>query len=247
MKETRIIMGMPITIEIVDDTIGNQDLETVFAYFAQVDETFSTYKETSEISRINAGILTKDEWSDDMITVMEACEKTKQETNGFFDIDKGGLRDPSGYVKGWAISNAARTLGTLGYRNYYVEAGGDIQAAGTNGEGTPWTVGIRNPFSSAEIVKRVFLANMGMATSGTYVRGQHIYDPHQPGKKITDILSLTVLGPDIVDADRYATAAFAMGKEGITFIASLTDFEAYMIDSRGIATFTAQFTRYVLP
>ncbi len=55
MKETRLLMGMPITVEIADAAARRDDLERVFASFAQVDEIFSTYKETSEISRINRG------------------------------------------------------------------------------------------------------------------------------------------------------------------------------------------------
>ena len=30
----------------------------------------------------------------------------------------------------------------------------------------------------------------GIATSGSYVRGQHIYDPHAPDLPIADIVSL---------------------------------------------------------
>ena len=54
MKETRLIMGMPIEIEIVDNGAGKV-LEAAFAYLVSVDERFSTYKEESEISRINRG------------------------------------------------------------------------------------------------------------------------------------------------------------------------------------------------
>ena len=52
MKETRVIMGLPITIEVPEDTNPNL-LGTIFSYFVSVDEQFSTYKETSEITKIN--------------------------------------------------------------------------------------------------------------------------------------------------------------------------------------------------
>ena len=84
-----------------------------------------------------------------------------------------------------------------------------------------------------------------MATSGTYIRGQHIYNPHNRVQTFDDIVSLTVIGPNIYEADRFATAAFAMGKSGIDFIESLPGFEGYIIDSNGIATMTSGFENYV--
>jgi thiamine biosynthesis lipoprotein len=86
---------------------------------------------------------------------------------------------------------------------------------------------------------------MGVATSGTYVRGQHIYNPKILGPLETDILSLTVIGPNIYEADRFATAAFAMGREGIVFIERRDGLEGYMIDLNGQATLTSGFERYV--
>jgi len=118
--------------------------------------------------------------------------------------------------------------------------------SGCNSDDEPWRVGIRNPFDSEEIVKVLSLTDRGVATSGTYVRGQHIYNPLADGQLITDILSLTVIGPDIYEADRFATAAFAMGRDGIHFIESLDDFEGYMIDKDKQATFTTGFKKWVL-
>lgn len=239
-------MGMPVTIEVVDSHATLQDFEQVFDCFVAIDERFSTYKESSEISLINNGALPEEEWSNDMKEIMVACEKTKLETHGFFDIAHNGLLDPSGYVKGWAIQQGATLLQKAGFQNYYVEIAGDLQVAGYNSEGQPWVIGIRNPFNGEEVIKRVALENKGMATSGTYIRGQHVYNPHNASEKLTDIVSLTVIGPAIVDADRYATAAFAMGAEGISFIASLPDFEGYQIDAKKMATFTPGFNQYVL-
>jgi thiamine biosynthesis lipoprotein ApbE len=51
MQETRILMGMPITVEIVEDRLPQEQIQgaiqAVFAYFEYVDEKFSTYKECS--------------------------------------------------------------------------------------------------------------------------------------------------------------------------------------------------------
>ncbi len=224
---------------------GMKLIARVFTYFAYVDDHFSTYKPDSEISRINQGALAIGQASRDMRTVFALAEDMRLETDGYFNIAHEGKIDPSGLVKGWAISNAATMLRDVGCENFYVEAGGDFQAAGVNAESRPWRVGIRSPFNTAEIVKVLEIRDRGVATSGTYIRGQHIYNPVTGGPTDPEILSTTVIGPDVWQADCYATAAFAMGRDGIEFIESLEGFEGYIIDSDGQATFTSDFRRYV--
>lgn len=246
MKQTKLIMGMPVTVEIVDAFATKKVLGEIFDYFTYIDNKFSTYKENSEIIHINQGKLQKKDYSCDMKEVLKLCEQTKSETNGYFDIEMNGKRDPSGLVKGWAIYNAANLLAGMGFKNYYVEAGGDIQVSGKNRDGKKWRIGIRNPFNRNETVKTVSLTNNGIATSGTYIRGQHVYNPFNPKQKISDIVSLTVIGKNIYEADRFATAAFAMGKSGIEFMEKLSGFERYMIDSMETATFTSGFNKYTI-
>jgi thiamine biosynthesis lipoprotein len=243
MKQTRLLMGMPITVEIVDERVRRRDIDAVYDYFTAVDNRFSTYKPDSEISRINAG-LDKSRWSKEMKTVLQLCDETKRATGGYFDIEHGGRRDPSGLVKGWAIQNAAELLKRRGFQNFYVEAGGDIQTSGLNTSGELWTVGIRNPLNREEIIKTVQLSGQAIATSGTAIRGQHIYNPRAPGLPYVDVLSISVVGPNIYDTDRFATAAFAMGKKGIAFIEVLPDYEAYMVGADQTATLTSGFANY---
>jgi FAD:protein FMN transferase len=244
MKQTRILMDMPVTIEVVDQSVTPEDIDRIYQYFTYIDTTFSTFKEDSEISRINRKELLEHDYSDDMKTIFSLAQKTKQETRGYFDIDRDGGIDPSGIVKGWAIYKAATVLEKRGFKNYYVDAGGDIQTSGKNAEGNFWRIGIRNPFNRNENVKVIHVSTAGVATSGTYIRGQHIYNPHNKNQDITDVVSLTVIGPNIYEADRFATAAFAMGKKGIEFIEELRGFEGYMIAKDGIATYTSGFDTY---
>jgi len=247
--ETRLIMGMPIEIEIVGG--APEAFEQAFSYLVGVDERFSTYKETSEISRINRGELQPEEASEEMQEVFALAEKTKRETDGYFDINlpaqagrPDGLIDPSGIVKGWAIKNAAAIIAGAGYTDYFVNAGGDIASRGKNKEGNDWSVGIRNPFNPNEIVKVIYPRGKGVATSGSYIRGDHIYNPHAPDQKIEEVVSITIIAPDVLEADRFATAAFAMGKKGIECIEGLPGFEGYTIDKDGIATMTSGFDAY---
>ncbi|MFA6278716.1 MAG: FAD:protein FMN transferase [Candidatus Paceibacterota bacterium] len=247
IRDVRLIMGMPIEIEIVDDS-ARDTLESAFAYLVSVDERFSTYKEDSEISRINRSEIESDVVSVEMREVFAIAEKTRIETNGYFNIKKpDSTIDPSGIVKGWAIRNAAALIREAGYEHYFVNAGGDIATSGKNIDGGEWSVGIRNPFNSNEIVKVVYPHGKGIATSGSYIRGNHIYNPHNTKEELHDIVSITVIGPDVLEADRFATAAFAMGKGGITFIAQLSGFEGYAINVDGIATMTSGFAEYTNP
>jgi FAD:protein FMN transferase len=238
-------MGMPITIEITGKSVKDSYFQLVFDYFQYIDEIFSTHKKTSEISRYNNGLLTKNKLSFDVIKILDLAELTKKETKGYFDIKKGGKIDPSGIVKGWGILNAAKLLWKKGLHDFYIEAGGDIQVSGKNSQGSNWIIGIRNPFNRFENIKILSITNRGVATSGTAVRGQHIYNPFSPKDKIEDIVSITVIGPNVYEADRFATSAFAMGKKGIEFIEKLEGFEGYMIDSKKIATYTAGFDQYI--
>lgn len=245
MKRTQLIMGMPISVEIQDESASAADIDSVFAYFTAVDEQYSPYKATSEVSRINAG-LAPGEWSDDMKRIVELCEQTKRETNGYFDAYYNGTFDPSGIVKGWAIQAAAGILHERGCDNFYIDAGGDIQASGLNSDQQPWRVGIRNPFDREEVIKVLAVTTEGVATSGTAIRGSHIFNPLLHAPASSDIVSLTVVGPNVYEADRLATAAFAMGQAGASFIEGVPGVEAYVIGADRQATLTSGFEKYVV-
>jgi thiamine biosynthesis lipoprotein len=244
MRQTQLIMGMPITLEIVGADRPEAAMAAVYDYFRAVDARYSTYKNTSEITQINQGLPAED-WSEEMKAVLALCEQTKAETDGYFEVRCNNQIDPSGLVKGWAINNAAKLLLEQGVQNFYIDAGGDIQVHGMNAEGTAWRVGIRNPFNRDEIIKVITVSGEGVATSGTAIRGQHIYNPLAPDSPLEDVKSLTVVGPNIYEADRFATAAFAMGRKGIEFIEARPDLEGYAVDSAGLATLTSGFGRYL--
>lgn len=227
---------MPIIVDIPEKKTDKQLFTKIFDYFTWVDETFSPFKSTSDVSKLNKQKIITSE----MKKILTLALKTKKETKGYFDIKRNGKIDPSGLVKGWAIANATELLTKKKVNKFYVEAGGDIQV-----KGGPWKIGIRNPFNKGEIVKVVSLTNAAIATSGTYERGKHVYNPKNNYKHESKIASISVISDSIYDADRFATAAFAMGEKGIDFIASKKGLDGYMIDVRGIATMTPDFEKYV--
>lgn len=239
-------MGMPITVEVRTPDAATL-IEAAFARFAAIDRRFSPYRADSELTALNEARIAAHAASTELRAVLALAERTRAETDGYFDIRRpDGRLDPCGIVKGWAISAVARALAAAGAADFLVEAGGDMQAQGSPAEGGAWRVGIRHPFDETAIVKTVALAGCGMATSGTSARGQHIWNPHRPGRPIEDVVSLTVIARDVLEADRFATAAFAMGADGILFIEARPGLEAYQIGADGIATQTSGFREYVV-
>lgn len=243
MKTTDSVMGMPITVEIVtDESLARRGVATAFDEFRQTDETFSTYKPGSEISRINRKELATTEASQEVREVLAMCSDLKTKTGGYFDIEHEGTIDPSGLVKGWSIGRAAQRIEQLGIRNYYIEAGGDIKLCGHNTDGNAWRVGIRNPKNQTEIVKVLEMTEGSVCTSATYARGEHIYNP-KTGRPAHTLQSVTIVGPDVTMADVLATAVFAKGPEGAV-MAKNFGYEAYVILNSDKAVFTDGLSQY---
>jgi FAD:protein FMN transferase len=245
IKRTWLEMGMPVTVCIADDAGQPEDIAAVADLLAGINERFSTYRADSEVSRLNAGQLQREAVSPELDAILRLCDETRTETDGYFNIERAGGIDPSGLVKGWAIQQASDLLFARSYRNYFVDGGGDVQAVGCNNEHEPWRIGIRNPFNREQNVKVLAISDCGVATSGTAIRGPHIWDPVDDDLASSNLVSLTVIGPSVYEADRMATAAFAMGRGGIGFIAGRPELEGYAISADGIATYTEGFDRYV--
>ena len=247
MRRSRDIMGMPVKIEVV--AASDTRLHDIgFACLVEIDRRFSPYKPDSEVSRINRGEIDILAVTPDMAEILGLAELTRLETDGYFDIRRpGGGFDPSGLVKGWAIRRAARAIAAAGGTDFYVEAGGDIQCVGHNAAGDPWRTGIRHPAQPDAIVEVLYPRGKGVATSGTYARGHHIYNPHDGAAVAGEIVSLTVIGDDVYEADRFATAAFAMGDAGLAFLEAQPGLEAYQIDRDGMASMTSGFSSYTAP
>ena len=191
------------------------------------------------MSRINRGELRPEDAGQLVNQAIDLCRLYERATDGYFSAWIAGRFDPSGLVKGWAIDRACSILDRYGYRDYFVDAGGDVQTRGRNAEGGPWRVGIRHPIERDKVARVVLASGLAVATSGTYEKGEHILDPHS-GKPANAWLSFTVVGPDILETDVYATACFAMGIAGLDFMSRVAGYEAYAIDLRFGAHFTGK-------
>jgi thiamine biosynthesis lipoprotein len=72
------------------------------------------------------------------------------------------------------------------------------------------------------------VAEGAVATSGTAERGAHVIDPHT-GRAALDLASVTVVGPELVTTDVYATAALAMGSGAAAWLSGLEGYEAFVV------------------
>lgn len=240
------IMGTAISLDLRDPAVPPAAVDAAFQHLRDIDARFSTYRADSEISRLAGGELSVEECSSDVRDVLDRCEAIRVMSHGSFDIRAhradGGL-DPSGFVKGWAAEAANDILHAAGARSYCLNAGGDVIARGEREPGQPWRIGIRHPELPDQLATVLEARNLAVATSGAYERANHIVEPST--KRAPDgLLSVTVVGPRLSEADAYATAAFAMGPRGLAWIASLPGYGGCMITTERRLIWTPEFERY---
>lgn len=224
-------MGTVFSFDVRVPGVTDEALDAAADLLYDVDARFSTYRDDSEISRLARGELGIDDCSDDVRFVLDECERYRQLTGGYFSAYAAGSLDPCGYVKGWAIQRAGLLLQGAGSTSHTVNGGGDVQCFGT-AAATPWRIGIANPHVPGEIVAVVSGTDFAVATSGVEQRGAHIVNPHT-GRPPTDLASLTVVGPRLIDADVYATAGFAMGATAQRWFENQAEYKAFAVTAGG--------------
>ena len=131
--------------------------------------------------------------------------------------------DLGAVAKGLAVDTAARELEP--FRDFAIDAGGDLYLGGSNPQGAPWSVGIRHPRpvheQDQETIETLRVSNQAVCTSGDYERRAHILDPRTKTSSDT-VASATVVASGAMLADALATAAFVLGPEdGIQLLTRL--------------------------
>lgn len=129
--------------------------------------------------------------------------------------------DLGGIAKGYAIDRAFELLRRQGWPGGLVNLGGDIRCFGVTPTGEPWTIDIENPFGEGKLGTLV-TTNVAVCTSGNYRRyfeangrrRSHILDP-RTGRPTEATCLVTVVAPDAITADIWATALSVLGPEGL--------------------------------
>jgi thiamine biosynthesis lipoprotein len=216
-------MGTTASVH-VNDAISVEEFDVVVrdvrTELERLEAMFSVYRDSSEISRINAGTLHHLDSSAEVIEVFDACSWLEQASNGAFSIrrsTKESAINPSGFVKGWAAERTAQKFTAAGLQHWYLGIGGDFVLRGGLDATTPWSIGIADPRDASQLVATVDAVNGAIATSGSAERGDHIWDSRS-GTVAKEFLSVTVTGPSLTWADAYATTVFVMGEPGLQWI-----------------------------
>ena len=151
--------------------------------------------------------------------------------------------DFNAIAKGYAIDRLAVFLDNQGISDYLIEVGGELRSRGMNqAKKQPWLVGIDDPqvLQGRAIKQIVRLTDQSMASSGNYrkfridsVSGQkfvHTIDPLTGYTRNSNILATSVLAPECMVADAYATAFMAMDlKRSKIILADSPELEGYII------------------
>jgi thiamine biosynthesis lipoprotein len=173
-------------------------------------------------------------------------------SRGRVNLPRGSHLDLGGIAKGWAASQAAALLSRHGPA--LVDAGGDIAVSGPREDGSPWPVGVGNPFAPSELLFTIALSAGGIATSGRDYRKwiqagrprHHIIDPRTGEPAETDVLAATVVGPDPCMAEAGAKAAFILGsRDGIDWLDRHPELAGMLVlDDRRIE-YSREFSKFV--
>jgi FAD:protein FMN transferase len=234
------VWGTILYIDAASTTIDRAAIDAasddVKKFVVDVDNAFSTYKESSFVSRLRRKEIEIGQCPQDVQEVWDACQNANYLSGGAFDpwAVEGGF-DPSGYVKGWAADRVAEILMHAGVEHLQVNAAGDLTLRGGNllDDGTvePWKIGVTNPDNTQEVLRIFEIFDGAIATSGTYERGAHIIDPFT-GVIAIGARSATVIGPEGGLTDAMATALMVTGDEGAKFFMQpeLAQYSAWCID-----------------
>lgn len=155
---------------------------------------------------------------DEDVTWKDVCLDSERRT---ITLRRPLILDLGAVAKGLAVDTAARELEA--FRDFAIDAGGDMYLGGFNPQGHPWSVGIRHPRRDRELIDTVRVSNQAVCTSGDYERRapggvHHILDP-RTGMSPDTVASATVIASGAMLADALATAAFVLGpEEGIQFL-----------------------------
>ncbi len=160
--------------------------------------------------------------------------------------------DFGGVAKGWAAHQAMKRLQAEGPA--LVNAGGDIAVSGPRSDGSPWQIGVTDPFQRTVGIETLFLEAGGVATSGKDRRRwtrngalqHHIIDPVTNQPADTDLLTVTVVAPDVMEAEAAAKAAFILGSRvGLEWIKARAKFAALFILDSGQVLYSRRLEEFL--
>ena len=159
-------------------------------------------------------------------------EVVLDEKAGTVALGRPGMTlDFGALLKGFAAVETGRVLASRGVRNAIVDVGGSVLALGSRPGGAPWRVGIQDPEGAhGTSLGVVEVRDEVVNTSGSYEQYfvqngrhyQHIMDPHTGYPVDNGVVSATVIGDRLKNADGPSLSVLALGVErGLALAKSL--------------------------
>lgn len=181
-------------------------------------------------------------------------------------LGPGQQIDLGGIGKGYTSQRVTELLRQAGVTSAMVSLGGNIQCLGAKPDGSPWNIGIRDPFGE-ELYAAVRVTDKAVITSGGYERYfedpetgtvyRHILDPRTGFPAEKGLSSVSIVTSDGTLGDGLSTALYIMGLEEATqyWEAHRDAFEAVFITDDGTlyateglrGSLTSQYDIHYLP
>jgi thiamine biosynthesis lipoprotein len=234
---TEVLMGTLVTIHVVrDDDAAGAAIERAFEWFRAIEARCTKFDAESELMQACARVGVATRVSPIVFEAVRFAIAVAEDTGGAFDptvhatwrdvnLDTDAhtitLRRPltidlGAVAKGLAVDAAARELQP--FRDFAIDAGGDLYLGGRNPDGVPWSVGVRQPRADGGLLDTFRVSDAAVCTSGDYERPGHIVDPRS-GASPGAVASVTVVAPAAMLADALGTAAFVLGpSEGLRLL-----------------------------
>lgn len=154
-------------------------------------------------------------------------------------MKKGMKIDLGGIAKGYAADEVADILRNENVEHAIINLGGNIVALGSKPDGSPWNIGVQNPFTKrGEYIGIVKVIDKTVVTSGVYERYfeengkryHHILNPYTGYPVENSLVSVSIITDKSIDADALSTITFSLGlSKGKRLIESLDGVEAIFI------------------
>lgn len=142
--------------------------------------------------------------------------------------------------KGYAADEVAKVLKANGVNHAIINLGGNIYALGNKPDGSPWSIGVQDPFNPrGETLGILHTGNQSIVTSGIYERFieddkknkyHHLLSPQTGYPFNNELAGVTIVSATSTDGDALSTSVFGLGlTEGIALVESLEHVEAIFI------------------
>lgn len=173
-----------------------------------------------------------------LLPLVDYTQIDYQQDSGDIQLPDGMEIDLGSVAKGYAGQKAADFLKENGVTSGLLSLGGNIQAIGSKPDGSPWKIGIQDPFQNESPMMVLSVTDKSVVTSGGYERyfqqdGKtywHIMDPSTGYPAENGLVSVTIVGTDGMLCDGLSTSLFVMGLEkAADFWGSSDDFDAVFV------------------